>query len=859
MGAELEARGHNLIAWSDAEIVLHGYVAWGPEVLHRLNGAWAVAIWDEPRKRLFLARDRLGIRPLVYAETKDGLVFASEITALLASGLITAELDAAALPYYISSLAVPDPQTFLRGVRRLPAGHTLEVDPGATTARMYWDCAIQEEADRGARVYREEVERLVDDATRRRLGGDARPGVLLSGSVGTRVLATFAARASASVLETFCVGFGERCDRRLSAARGVADPLGTQHHELAATGDGFAPLDRASDEPSWSRQRQEVISEFARTRVSAALSGIGDELLGGGPALLWLLLGLDRLPGPVRRAIVLGAGLPPVIRGTRAASLAALEGDSRLARVVSRDGPSEFRDGLLTGEVRRAIDLHAPERVLAALFARTPAQDPLNRLAYAYTKSQLSNAVLRISDASSMIHSLDVRTPFLDHRIVELALRMPARHKCGWRSNERILRDIATRTLAVPVERRWRCTGVRVATGQGSEAAERLREALSEPVIRRRGIFDVAAVRRVREGCLAGDARMVAPAMMLYGFETWAQQCLDTGSVAAAPRSIEISVRRCTDLSVIVVNWNTREILRDCLVSLKAHLDGVDHEVIVVDNASNDGSAEMVIADFPAVMLLANSANVGFGSANNQAMRVARGDWLLLLNSDTLLTDDSVARLFDRVRGTGDIAVAQCLLRLPDGRIQHTAHRFPTLRLAVLEDLGLYKLMGRRRAGIELLGGYWDHSTERDVDWVIGAFMLLPREVFERTGGFDERLFMYGEDMEWCQRIRDSGLRIRYFPQAEIIHRDHSSAEMRYGDGRAALCLHRQHDLFRERHGAMHARAFMTVRVMGAGLRAVWYSVRARCGGRTSDGYRVMKPYVVANFRTLWSITTRHR
>ena len=138
--------------------------------------------------------------------------------------------------------------------------------------------------------------------------------------------------------------------------------------------------------------------------------------------------------------------------------------------------------------------------------------------------------------------------------------------------------------------------------------------------------------------------------------------------------------------------------------------------------------------------------------------------------------------------------------------------------------------------------------------------MIARREVPVAMGGFNESIFMYGEDMEWCQRIRDAGLRIRFFPDAEIIHLDHSSAEIRYGDDeRAALCLRRQHDLFLERHGPLRARAFMAVRVTGAGARAAWYSARARWGGDGSEGYRVMQPFVMNNFRTLRALAGRRR
>ncbi len=280
--------------------------------------------------------------------------------------------------------------------------------------------------------------------------------------------------------------------------------------------------------------------------------------------------------------------------------------------------------------------------------------------------------------------------------------------------------------------------------------------------------------------------------MMLYTFETWAQRCLDAQPPARAPHVPPVEIRTNdgpAELSVIIVNWNTQAILRDCLSSVARHLAPIEHEVIVVDNASSDGSPEMVAAEFPAVRLVRNTENRGFGTANNQGMALARGNWLLLLNSDTQLTDGSVAELCGRVRHEPGLAIAHCRLVYPDGRLQHSTYRFPSLRRTLLEDLGLYKLLGTKRAGEALLGGYWDHDEERDVDAVAGAFMLLPRAVFEQTGGFDERLFMYGEDLEWCRRVREFGGRIRFYPQASIVHLGHASTEMRMGDDRVALCL----------------------------------------------------------------------
>lgn len=281
-------------------------------------------------------------------------------------------------------------------------------------------------------------------------------------------------------------------------------------------------------------------------------------------------------------------------------------------------------------------------------------------------------------------------------------------------------------------------------------------------------------------------------------------------------------------LSIVIVNWNTRERLRACLASIAAHLGQVDHEVLVVDNASADGSPSMVETEFPAVRLIRNAHNVGFGRANNQAMRLARGGHILLLNSDTELRDSSVADLLEQVRTDPSIGVAHCRLDFPDGRSQYTAYRFPRLSLALVENLGLHKLLPKQRAGNLLLGGYWEPRAARDVDWVAGAFMLIRREVFEQTAGFDESVFMYGEDLEWCYRIRDRGWRIRYYPGTSIVHFNHVSSDIRWGssDKRVMLCLARQLDVYAQRHGRARAATLAALGLIGALMRTGYHGAR---------------------------------
>jgi hypothetical protein len=307
---------------------------------------------------------------------------------------------------------------------------------------------------------------------------------------------------------------------------------------------------------------------------------------------------------------------------------------------------------------------------------------------------------------------------------------------------------------------------------------------------------------------------------------------------------------------VVIVNWNTRDRLRDCLASLGEHLSAVPHEILVVDNDSSDGSAEMVSDEFPEVRLMPNDENVGFGRANNQAMRVARGDWFLLLNSDTLLTDDSVARLFTEVRTDPRVGVAQCRLILPDGRTQHSVYRFPSLWRGVIGALGLYKLVPKPWAGSFLLASHWDYANEREVDWVMGAFMLVPRQVFEQTGGFDESIFMYGEDMEWSYRISDKGWQVRYYPSASVIHFDHASSDKLNGEERLALCLRRQHEIYRARTGQVRGALHTGVLILDSLLHYGYYALRVRLGGKRADAYVPWRENARYSLRALLAIAT---
>jgi GT2 family glycosyltransferase len=433
-------------------------------------------------------------------------------------------------------------------------------------------------------------------------------------------------------------------------------------------------------------------------------------------------------------------------------------------------------------------------------------------------------------------------------------MAIPAIHKMRWRKGKLLLRDIADATLADPASAVKRGFSPPLATWLAGELGEEVADTLTRQAVRNRGVFDPDAVTRTVRRCLAGESSLRPAVMMLYSFEVWAQRWLGPVPSSTAP-AVEVS--SAPELSVVIVSWNTVDLTRAALRSLEDHLGSVAHEVIVVDNASADGSQEMIAAEFPHVRLIRNSENVGFGRANNQGMAVARGRWFLLLNSDAELTDGSVAALFRRIQGDRTLGIAHCRLVSPDGGLQYTTYRFPSVKLALLDNVGLSKVVPAR-VRENLLGGYWEQNYERDVDSVAGAFMLLPREVFEETGGFAEEIFMYGEDIEWCSRIKEHGWRVRYFPDATVLHQNHASTARWVDDKRRiAICIAADQRLITARDGRTAATAYRAIRVLGATMRLLYYRLRLSLGGDARERYRPLIPGCTDVLRALLARSKR--
>ncbi|PID85069.1 MAG: glycosyl transferase [Chloroflexi bacterium] len=223
------------------------------------------------------------------------------------------------------------------------------------------------------------------------------------------------------------------------------------------------------------------------------------------------------------------------------------------------------------------------------------------------------------------------------------------------------------------------------------------------------------------------------------------------------------------DLSIIIVSWNVADLLRDCLHSIVAGRGELELQVIVVDSASSDNSVAMVRDEFPWVELLACDENVGFPKGNNLGLARANGRYVLLLNPDTVILGDALPQMMSFMRQNSGVGVLGCQLLNADGTVQSSKRRFPTLATAFFESTWL-----EFAAPKGVLKRYYaedlpDDATN-DVDWVVGACMLLPTQVVAAVGGMDEAYFMYSEELDWCRRIKDSGWRVVYYPEAKIIH-----------------------------------------------------------------------------------------
>ncbi len=553
--AELEQRGRHLRSHGDTEVILNAYAEWGEECVHRFRGMFAFIIWDVHRQRLFAARDRLGIKPLYWSESDAGLLLASELKAVLSSGMVPSSLDFHALHHFLTFYAVPPPRTILQGVQALLPGHCLTWERGKVTVRQYWDVPTVENGDLmsvgdDAIEIRRELRRLLEESIRLRMISDVPVGAFLSGGVDSSAVVALMARLSGKRLQTFSIGFhaeGKRIDERRFAEI-VARCYETEHNEVVISGrDVAAQLPdfvRAMDQPTGDGLNTYMVSRATARHVKVALSGLGgDELFAGYRQYRYLLQAerfgrlWQRLPGAGKAAARTAARQLAWISGRAAVAEVPgwLEAGFLSRYVRTRTLFSEAgKYALYREELAAFQDRVAPSIELMHPYLVESERDPIVRVTRLELKSYLAHMLLRDTDAMSMAHSLEVRVPLIDYKLVEFATRIPASLKLTHSPigvlqgrTKRVLTDALNDVLPAEITRR-RKQGFYMPVGAWlrGDLQPMVAESLSRESVRRRGLFDPDAVAGLRSDFEAGRGPYMRVWALLM-LELWMREFLD--------------------------------------------------------------------------------------------------------------------------------------------------------------------------------------------------------------------------------------------------------------------------------------------------------------------------------------------
>jgi asparagine synthase (glutamine-hydrolysing) len=561
---DLEARGHRYRSRSDTETIVHAYEEWGDACVQRFRGMFAFAIWDAPRRRLLLVRDRLGIKPVYWACVGGALVFGSEIKAILASDLIAPEANERVLPEVLSTRYTAGSDTLFRGVKKLLPGHCLVFERGTISVSQYWDVPVGDgttggrphgrvAANRGDVVA--EFRSRLEESVRLRLMSDVPLGMFLSGGIDSSAIAAIMARQIDRPLQTFSVAFKDRAYNELTYAREVAQAVGAQSHEIVIDdGDFFGALPKLvwhEDEPIAHTSSVPLffVSKLARQHVTVVLTGEGsDELLAGYgkyPRIAWNWRAgsvYERVvPRRVRHAVggIATELLPAALGRYVRRSFLAMD---RSPEAMYLDNFAAIRiadqQRLLAPGLRdHATAADAYGASIAYFDAPGAGASLLDRLLYADVKTYLVELLMK-QDQMSMAASIESRVPFLDHELVSYAAQLPDAWKLrGW-TTKRVLREAMVGLLPESILNRPKM-GFPVPFAEWARGAWNtvLRDVLLDRRSRERGIIDPAAVDALLHDHATGRTRGADRLWSLFNLELWYRTFIDKQGVQVLPHA----------------------------------------------------------------------------------------------------------------------------------------------------------------------------------------------------------------------------------------------------------------------------------------------------------------------------------
>ena len=522
--AELRGLGAQFHTDGDSEVILAAWQRWGPDCLARLHGMFAFAIYDLDQRCLFLARDRLGVKPLFHAQLSDGsLIFGSELKALTAHPLLRSDIDPLAVEDYLAWGYVPDSRAILKGVEKLPAGHFLLLRHAAPMPRpqRWWDVSFAERHQGKTADLEAELLHVLRQAVTSRMAADVPLGAFLSGGVDSSSVVALMAEASASPVRTCSIGFDEAALDESAYASAVAQRFRTEHRSRMVGSGDFAQIDHlawmfdepfadASALPTWR------VCQLAREEVTVALSGDGaDEALAGYRRHVFLAAE-DRVRGLIPAALrrpVFGAlgGLypkadwaPQKLRAKTTLLALGASSEEAYAGALSVTGP-EARDALYSPEFVRLRGDYRAEHALLEVMRQAPARSGLDRAQYADLKFWLPGDILTKVDRTSMAVSLEAREPLLDHRLIEFAARLPENLRVRGRQGKWLLKQTMRRYLPEDILFRPKQGFVTpIAQWLRGPLAGAARDIARSSAIARLGWFDLARIDHIAQAHIAG-------------------------------------------------------------------------------------------------------------------------------------------------------------------------------------------------------------------------------------------------------------------------------------------------------------------------------------------------------------------
>jgi asparagine synthase (glutamine-hydrolysing) len=541
---ELEKRGHVFISQSDTEVIIHAYEEYGDQCVEYLNGMFAFAIWDKRERRLLLARDHLGIKPLYYWTDGTRLVFGSELKAVITHPDVPREIEPDAVDQFLTLEYIPAPHTIFRGIRKLPAGHRLVFHGSTLSVDQYWDIPFREVPEDDA-TCAEALAELIGDAVRLQLVSDVPLGAFLSGGLDSSAVVAFMSEAATTPVQTFSIGFEDQTYNELPYARAVAAHFNTDHYEEIIKPDSAALAERLVrhlDEPfgDFSIFPTYLVSEMASRTVKVVLSGDGgDELFGGYDT--YVAQNFDRyyrwLPAQLRQEALpaLMARVPPqpakkglINKTKRFVEGAALEPSLQHTRWMTFLSDAEKR-ALYQPAFKADLNGATPAHVIESYFRRAAQSDALAQQQYVDIKTYLVENILTKVDRMSMAASIEARVPLLDYRIVEFAVNLPSPMKLRRGRTKVVLRRAMTDRLpaailnkpkqgfSIPLKH-WLCGSLRPL----------MTDLLSPDRIRDRGYFHPDFITRWVSEHVNGRANHSHRLWALMVLELWHQNMLES-------------------------------------------------------------------------------------------------------------------------------------------------------------------------------------------------------------------------------------------------------------------------------------------------------------------------------------------